>query len=156
ANRVEPAGRRVLRAVDGNGPYVEGWAVYTQQLMSEAGYMNGDPGYRMTLYKQLLRVISNAILDIRLQTMNMTDQQAMDLMTDKTYQENEEATLKLKRAKLSSCQLPMYFVGWRAWLQTRQQAEAKEGASFKLAQFHERALKEGAVPMPELGKLLGF
>ncbi|HZU27963.1 MAG TPA: DUF885 domain-containing protein [Bryobacteraceae bacterium] len=156
ANHIEPLSRRVLRSVFGNGPYVEGWAFYTQQLMSEAGYMNNDPGYKMTLYKQCLRVITNAILDIRLQTMGMTDQQAMDLMVDKAYQEHEEAELKLKRAKLSSAQLPMYFVGWRGWLRLREADKSKEDGSFSLPKFHERALKESAVPLPALGRLLGL
>ena len=105
ANDVQPRSRAVLRAVFGNGPYIEGWAVYTQQVMSEQGYLADGPGFKMTLYKQLLRVLANTILDIRLQTMNMTDQQALDLMIKDTYQEKEEATAKLQRAQLSSCQL---------------------------------------------------
>ena len=75
---------------------------------------------KMTLYKQLLRVLANTILDIRLQTMNMTDRQALDLMIKDTYQEKEEATAKLQRAQLSSCQLPMYFAGWKGWLEARE------------------------------------
>jgi len=67
---------------------------------------------RLTFYKQLLRSIANSILDIRLQTMNMTDQQALDLMINDTFQEKEEATAKLQRAQLTSCQLPTYFVGF--------------------------------------------
>lgn len=156
AGRVEPLSRRVLRAVFGNGPYIEGWAFYVQQVMGEEGYMNSDPGYRMTFYKQCLRVITNAILDIRLQTMDMTDQQAMDLMIDKAYQEKEEATLKLRRAKLSSAQLPMYFVGWRGWLRTRTMAKDKEGSAFTLSKFDQRAVEQSAVPLPELPRLLGF
>ncbi|MBV8552154.1 MAG: DUF885 domain-containing protein [Acidobacteriaceae bacterium] len=156
ADRVQPLSRRVLRSVYGNGPYVEGWAFYVQQLLTEEGYMNGDPGFRMTFYKQCLRVITNAILDIRLQTMGMTDQQAMDLIVNQAYQEKEEAKLKLLRAKLSSAQLPMYFVGWRGWVQLRAEVKAKEGGSFRLERFHERALAQSAVPMPVLGSLLGL
>ena len=59
--------------------------------------------------------IANAIIDIRLQMLDMTDQEALDLMQKQTFQEAEEATAKLRRAKLSSAQLPMYFVGWRGW-----------------------------------------
>ena len=42
ANDVQPGGRRVLRAVFGNGPYVEGWAVYTEQMMLDQGYGDDD------------------------------------------------------------------------------------------------------------------
>ena len=154
ADNLEPKGRRLLRNIFGNGPYVEGWALYTQQMMSDEGFMNNSPELRMTLYKQLLRSIANAILDIRLQTMGMTDQQALDLMINDTFQEKEEATGKLQRAQLSSCQLPMYFIGWRGWLDTREQYEMHKGSAFKLEDFHDAALKESAVPLPALGPLL--
>ncbi len=154
ADNLEPKGRRLLRNIFGNGPYVEGWALYTQQMMSDEGFMNNSAELRMTLYKQLLRSIANAILDIRLQTMGMTDQQALDLMINDTFQEKEEATGKLQRAQLSSCQLPMYFIGWRGWLDTREQFKKSKGAAFRLEDFHNAALKESAVPLPALGELL--
>ncbi len=154
ANDVQPKSRRVLRNVYGNGAYVEGWAVYTQQMMTDEGYLNNDPGLRLTLDKQILRVLANTILDIRLQTMGMTDQQALDLMINDTYQEKEEATAKLQRAQLSSCQLPTYYSGWKGWLDAREHVKLRQGAAFKLKDFHERALKESAVPLPVLDSLL--
>jgi uncharacterized protein (DUF885 family) len=154
ANDLEPKTRRVLRNIYGNGPYVEGWAVYAQQLMSDEGYLNNSVELRLTLMKQLLRSIANAILDIRLQTMGMTEQQALDLMINDTFQEKEEATAKIQRAQLSSCQLPMYFIGWRGWLDTREDYKKRKGAAFQLSEFHDAALKESAVPLPALPQLL--
>jgi uncharacterized protein (DUF885 family) len=154
ANNLEPKSRRVLRSIYGNGPYVEGWAFYTQQMMSDEGFMNNSKELRLTLMKQELRGIANAILDIRLQTMGMTERQAMDLMMNDTFQEKEEATGKYQRAQLSSCQLPMYFIGWRGWLDTRAEYEKRKGSAFRLEQFHDAALKESAVPLPALGALL--
>ena len=154
ANDVQPKSRRLLRNVFGNGAYVEGWAVYTQQLMTEQGYLDKAPALRLTLGKQLLRVLANTILDVRLQTMGMTDQQALDLMINDTYQEKEEATAKLQRAKLSSCQLPTYFAGWKGWLQARDRYRQTRGDNFSLREFHERALMESAVPLPTLERLL--
>jgi uncharacterized protein (DUF885 family) len=154
ANNVEPKGRRLLRNIYGSGAYVEGWAVYAQQLLSDEGFLNNSVELRMTLYKQLLRVISNTILDIKLQTMGMTDQEAMNLMVNDTFQEKEEATAKLQRAQLSSCQLPTYFVGWRGWLDTREAYKKQKGAGFNLTAFHDAALKESAVALPALGGLL--
>ena len=154
ANNVEPKSRRVLRAVWGSGTYVEGWAVYAEQMMLDEGYLGDPPELRLTLLKEMLRVLANTILDVRLQTMGMTDQQALDLMEKETFQETEEATAKLQRAKLSSCQLPMYFVGWRDWLRVRDLYRQTQGPSFSLREFHDRALKEGAVPLPVLAQLL--
>ncbi|HTA67237.1 MAG TPA: DUF885 domain-containing protein [Bryobacteraceae bacterium] len=154
ANDLEPKTRRVLRNIYGNGPYVEGWAVYAQQLMSDEGYLNNSVELRLTLMKQLLRSIANAILDIRLQTKGMTEQQALDLMINDTFQEKEEATAKIQRAQLSSCQLPMYFIGWRGWLDTREDYKKRKGAAFQLSEFHDAALKESAVTLPALPQLL--
>ncbi len=154
ANSVEPKSRRVLRSIYSNGPYVEGWAQYTQQMMSDEGFLNNSPELRLTMMKQMLRAIANAILDIRLQTMGMTEQQAMDLMVNDTFQEKQEATGKIQRAQLSSCQLPMYFIGWRGWLDTREQYKMRKGSAYQLQQFHDAALKESAVPLPALGALL--
>src|SRR3984957_16772663 len=154
ANEVQPRSRRLLRNIFGNGPYVEGWAVYSQQLMAEQGYLGDTPGYRLTLQKQLLRVLANTILDVRLQTLGMTDQEALDLMTKSTYQEMEEATAKLQRAKLSSCQLPTYYAGYKGWLAVREHYQSRHGSAFSLKEFHESALRQGAVSLPVLDGLL--
>ena len=154
ANDVQPVPRRLLRNIFANTPYVEGWAVYAQQVLSDEGYLNNSKALRLTFYKQLLRVLANTILDIRLQTMGMTDQEALDLMMKDTYQEREEATAKLQRAQLSSCQLPTYFAGWKGWLEVREHYKQRKGSAFSLKEFHERALKESAVPLPVLDKLL--
>lgn len=154
ANAIEPKGRRALRAIYGNGPYVEGWAQYITQVMLDEGLLDNSPELRLTLLKQELRVDANAIIDIRIQTNRMTDDQAMDLMEKSTFQEHEEAVAKLQRVKLSSTQLPTYFVGWRDWLRVRELAKQTKGGAFSLHDFHDQALKEGAVPLPVLARLL--
>ncbi|HLK67382.1 MAG TPA: DUF885 domain-containing protein [Bryobacteraceae bacterium] len=154
ANDVQPDTRRVLRSVYGSGPYVEGWGQYATQIMLDEGFLDHSPELALTFAKEELRVIANTILDVRLQMLNMTDQEAMDLMQQQTFQEQEEARGKLQRAKLSSCQLPMYFVGWRGWLRVRETYKQGKGAAWKLAEFNDNALKEGAVPLPLLNRLL--
>jgi len=154
ANHVQPVPRRLLRAVFANGPYVEGWAVYTQQMMSDEGYLDNSPALRMSLLKQMLRMLANTILDVRLQTMGMTDQQALDLMINETFQEKEEATAKLQRAQLSSCQLPTYYAGWKGWIRTREEYQQRRGTAYSLREFNDRALQEGSVPLPLLGRLI--
>src|ERR1017187_8679140 len=100
--------------------------------MLDEGYMDNSPELRLQLLKQELRVDANAILDIRLQTNRMTDQEAMSLMENDTFQEHEEAVAKLQRAQLSSTQLPMYFLGWRDWLRVRDLTKQTQGSKFNL------------------------
>jgi uncharacterized protein (DUF885 family) len=153
ANDVQPAGRRLLRAVFGSGPYVEGWAVYITETMLDEGYLDGSPELRLVFLKQQLRMIANVILDIRLQTMNMSEPEALDLMKRQCFQESEEAAGKLRRAKLSAVQLPTYYAGWRDWRRLRERYQQRQGAAFRLAEFHERMLRPGALPVNVLARL---
>ncbi len=153
-NKMKPERRRLLRSLYANGPYVEGWAEYIAQVMMDEGFLHNDPRFRMVMRKIRLRVVSNAILDIRMHTMAMTDEQALDLMTNEAFQTQAEADGKLLRVKLTSAQLPTYYVGIREWLEFRKAYQAAAGKSFNLLTFHDRALDEGPLPVPVVQKLL--
>ena len=122
-------------------PTSKAGAQYSTQMMLDEGFLDHSPEMALTFAKEELRVIANAILDVRLQMLDMTDQEALDLMEKQTFQEQEEATAKLQRAKLSSCQLPMYFVGWRGWLRVRDEYQQAKGGAFSLSDFNDRALQ---------------
>ena len=97
--------------------------------MLDEGFLDHSPEMALTFAKEKLRVIANAILDVRLHMLDMTDQEALDLMEKQTFQEEEEATEKLQRAKLSSCQLPTYFVGWSGWQRVREEYQQSTPSS---------------------------
>jgi uncharacterized protein (DUF885 family) len=154
ANEIQPVTRRLVRSLYGNGAYVEGWAEYIAQVMMQQGCADNDPRYRLSYLKVWLRAVGNTILDVRMQTMNMTDDEAMSFMMNDAFQTRAEAEGKLQRAKLSSTQLPTYFVGTSEWWRLRRAYEAAKGKDFTLADFHDRALDQGALPVPWLGNIL--
>lgn len=154
ADDVQPPTRRVLRALLGNGAYVEGWAEYIADVMTEEGYLNHDPKFLLIRRKIMLRATANTVLDIRMQTMNMSDEQAMDLMVNDTFQTQAEAEGKLRRAKLSSTQLPTYFAGSRQWWELRKKYQAAKASSFTLQEFHNKAIDQGALPIEYLEKII--
>jgi uncharacterized protein (DUF885 family) len=154
ANEIQPLTRRLARAIFGNGAYVEGWAEYIAQVMMQQGFANNDPRYRISYLKVWLRAVGNTVLDVRLQTMGMTDDQAMSFMMNDAFQTRAEAEGKLQRAKLSSTQLPTYYVGTSEWWRLRHAYEAAKGNNFVLAEFHDRALDQGALPVPWLENIL--
>jgi uncharacterized protein (DUF885 family) len=154
ADSLRPAERRVLRVLLGNGPYVEGWGEYAVREMEDAGYANHDPRFVLMVQKIRLRVIVNAILDIRMQSRNMTDQEALDLMQSKAFQTAAEAQGKLRRAKLTAGQLITYYVGYHQWIDLRSKVQEKRGSGFSLKRFNDVALDEGPLPVPLLQSLV--
>jgi uncharacterized protein (DUF885 family) len=154
ANNLRPAALRVLRVELANGPYVEGWGEYAVREMEDAGYSSHDPRFVMMVQKIRLRVIVNAILDIRMQSRNMTDQEALDLMQQKAFQTAAEAKGKLLRAKLTAGQLITYYVGYHQWIDLRNRIQQQQGSAFSLKRFNDTALDEGPLPIPRLQPLL--
>jgi len=142
--------RRVLQS----GVYIEGWAVYTEQMMLDQGYGQGDLALRLNQLKFYLRAVANTILDHKMHCSNMSDEEALKFLTQGSFQSEGEARLKIIRAKQSSCQLSTYFVGRMAHYRLRQQMERELGDKFVLARYHEAVLEPGAVPVKYLGELV--
>jgi len=144
----------LVRAVFWSGTFVEGWAVYTEQMMAEAGY--GGPEVKMQQLKMRLRAICNAILDQSIHAGNMSEQQAMDLMMKEAYQQEGEAVAKWKRARLTSSQLSTYFVGVSEHLDLREKAKAKAAAAFNLKKYNDQVISYGSPPVKYVRELMGL
>ncbi|MDX3930364.1 MAG: DUF885 domain-containing protein [Stenotrophomonas sp.] len=136
-----------LRAVLRSGLFAEGWAVYTERMMQEQGYLDNDPLFHLVQLKFYLRTISNAILDQGVHVDNWTREQAMHLMTHDAFQQESEASGKWVRAQLTSAQLPTYFVGAQEHFDTRKAAQEKLGDQFNLKAYHDKMLSYGAPPV---------
>ena len=134
----------VLRAVLSSGSFVEGWAVYAEKMMVDAGYRDNDPLYHLIQLKWYLRVITNAIIDQAIHVDGMSRDDAMKLMTETGFQEEREAAGKWVRAQLSSTQLPTYFVGVQEHFDLRRAVEASQGDAFKLKLYHDKVLSFGS------------
>jgi len=144
----------LVRAVFQSGTFVEGWAVYTEQMMAEAGY--GGPEVKMQQLKMRLRAICNAILDQSIHAGKMSEQEAMDLMMKEGFQQEGEAVAKWKRARLTSTQLSTYFVGVTEHLDLRGKAKAKAGISFDLKKYNDQVISYGSPPVKYVRELMGL
>src|SRR5690606_10211068 len=143
-----------LRAALRSGPFAEGWAVYTERVLADAGYLDGDPLFRLMQLKFYARSVGNAILDQGIHVDGWTKEQAMDLMVRQTFQQQSEAEGKWVRAQLSSTQLATYFVGAQEHFDMRRAAEEAEGDAFDLKRYHDRVLAQGAPPVRFARQLL--
>jgi uncharacterized protein (DUF885 family) len=144
----------LIRKVLQSGVYIEGWAVYTEQMMLDQGYGKGDLALRLSQFKFYLRAVANTILDHKMHCSKLTGDQAMEFLVKECFQSEGEARLKVIRAKQSSCQLSTYFVGRMAHYHLRQEVERELGEKFSLAKYHEAVLAPGAVPVKYLGELV--
>jgi uncharacterized protein (DUF885 family) len=144
----------LIRRVLGSGVYIEGWAVYTEQMMLDQGYGEGHLALRLTQLKFYLRAVANALLDHRMHCTGLTDEEALDFLIRRAFQSEGEARLKIIRAKQTSCQLSTYFVGRTAMYRLRQQSQRELGDAFRLDRYHEAVLNLGAVPVKYLPQLI--
>src|SRR5215831_437903 len=144
----------LVRAIFRSGAFIEGWAVYCEQMMAEQGY--GGPEVKMQQLKMRLRTIANAILDQSIHAGNMSEKQAMDLMMKETFQQEGEAVAKWKRARLTSAQLSTYFVGATEHLDLRASAQKKLGNDFNLKKYNDQVISYGSLPVKYVRELMGL
>ncbi len=146
--------RSLIRRLLGSGVFIEGWAVYTEQMMLDQGYGERDLRLRLMQLKFYLRAVGNAILDHKMHCTKMTDEEAQRFLVEDVFQSEGEARLKVIRAKQSSTQLSTYFVGRMAHYRLRQKVQGELGGQFKLGRYHEAVISQGSVPVKYLPELV--
>ena len=148
SNRFE----RIIPKVFWNGPMVEGWASYIATQLVDVGFTiyPDDPlGHelqQMVDDKLILRAVINAMIDIKLHRSDWPEDEAVELMIEKGFQEESEARGKLARAKLSSVQLATYFAGHLAIENILAEYRELKGDSFSWKDFNERLVGAGSPP----------
>ncbi len=135
----------LVRRVFANGSFVEGWAVYTEGMMLDAGFGDGDPRLKLFQLKWRLREQANTIIDAGYHATGMTRAQLDDVLVRQAYQEKSEAATKWHRLQLSHDQLSSYYTGLDAIRRAEKAERAKRGAAFSVAKFNAALLHIGSV-----------
>lgn len=136
----------VVRSIFGNGPFIEGWAMLAEKQMVDGGFHDRDRRLKLTQLKMYLRAITNSILDIKLHTQSLSQEEAMKLMVEDAFQEEAEAQGKWIRACLTSTQLCTYFVGFQELNDLMEAYKKLKGDRFNLKEFNEKLLSYGSPP----------
>jgi len=147
-------------------------------VMMDLGYGADDPALLLNHWKFYLRSTTNAIIDVRIHTAEMTEDEAVSLMVEGGFQEEAEARNKWIRARLSSTQLCTYFIGsvefWDIEREARRRAAIAAGDArgaaavpeprvvgrfgdtrgFVYRDHLESVMSHGSPPMPVLRRLL--
>ncbi len=143
-----------------SGTFVEGWAVYAEELLISQGY-SPEPtklsalAIKLQQLKMQARMTINTILDIGVHTQDMDQDQAMALMISRGYQEEGEAAGKWRRALLTAGQLPTYFVGYRE-VSSLVNDLALLHPDWSLREIHDLVLQFGSPSPRHLRTLIGL
>jgi hypothetical protein len=135
----------LVRRVFANGAFAEGWAVYIEGMMLDAGYGDNDPRLRLFQLKWRLREEANTLIDAAFHTGDLSEARCDDLLERQAYQERSEAQTKWHRLQLSHVQLTSYFVGLDAIRRAEAAQRAKLGSAFDVAKFNAALLAMGSV-----------
>lgn len=136
----------LIKSIFGNAAMIEGWAVYSEEMMLDNGY-NDEPEMKLMWYKWHLRAVCNAILDYKVHNENLSKQDAIKLLTQEAFQQQAEAEGKWRRATETSVQLDSYFTGYKEIIDLREAYKKKMGDKYKLKDFNERFLSYGSAPV---------
>jgi uncharacterized protein (DUF885 family) len=137
----------LIKSIFGNGAMIEGWAVYSEEMMLDNGYDGDSSEIRLMWYKWHLRSVCNTILDYSVHTQNMQKLEALKLLTQEAFQQQAEAEGKWKRVSVSSVQLDSYFTGYKEITDLREEYKKKMGDKYKLKDFNEKFLSYGSAPV---------
>jgi uncharacterized protein (DUF885 family) len=144
----------LVKSIFGNGSMIEGWAVYGEKMMMDAGYGNGAPEMWLSWMKWNLRAVMNTVIDYEIQTMNLSREDTIAKLTREAFQQQTEATEKWRRATLSQVQLASYFNGYTEITALRDEIRAKQGGAFSVKAFNNQFLSYGSAPVKLIRELM--
>jgi len=135
---------RLARKLTWNTVYVEGWALYCEEMMKDAGFCP-DPMTRLGQLKETLWRSARIVVDTSIQRGTMTLDEGIDFMVREVKLERVNATAEVKRYATAPTQPSSYMIGKRAIMDIRRRAEAGSGKAFDLKSFHDRLLDLGSI-----------
>lgn len=146
---LEQRGLPAFRRNGGFNAYVEGWALYSERLADELGLYPSDLARFGMLSDQTWRAV-RLVVDTGLHAKDWTRQQAIDYMKDNLAMSEDEIVKEVDRYTIWPGQALSYKVGQLEIFALREESKQLLGAKFDLKRFHDKVLKNGALPLPAL------
>jgi uncharacterized protein (DUF885 family) len=116
-------------------------------MVLDEGFHSGDPKYRLAQLQDALLRDARFLVGLRMHTQGMTVKQAEDFFVNEGYQPRPVAVSETKRGT-SDALYGYYTMGKLAILKLRADYERKQGAQFRLQDFHDRFIALGPLPLP--------
>jgi len=141
-----PAAPSKIRKLLGCASNAEGWAHYTEQMMLDEGYGNGDLKLRLGQIQDALLRDARYIVGISMHTGKMSFDEAIQFFQKEGYQPKSVAEVETKRGTSDPTYL-VYTLGKLEIMKLRDDYEKKMGSDFSLQEFHDAFLKQGFPPV---------
>ncbi|AFU68676.1 hypothetical protein P700755_001843 [Psychroflexus torquis ATCC 700755] len=154
AIQSELEGVPVFRTIGLFTAYVEGWALYSEQLGWELGLYDNDPfGNLGRLQAEMFRAV-RLVVDTGIHYKKWTREEAIDYMVLNTGMTTTEVTTEIERYIVWPGQACAYKIGMLKILELREKSKQELGNEFDLREFHNVVLKNGAVPLGILEEIV--
>ena len=153
--QLSVAGRHpsLVRLTTDAPEFVEGWGMYSEQMMREEGFDAG-PEYRLTMYTDAIWRACRIILDVRMHRGEMTVDEATRFLVENTSFEEPNARAEVHRYTYTPTYQLSYLLGKVLLLQLREDERSRLGAAFSLRDFHDTLLRNGSLPISFQRRLL--
>ncbi|MDP2369929.1 DUF885 domain-containing protein [Rhodoferax sp.] len=149
----EQKGLPLFRSVVPFTAYMEGWALYAERLAWEMGYQKNPLDNLGRLQAEMFRAV-RLVVDTGMHSKRWTREQAIDYMVANTGMPEAEVVTEIERYLVDPGQALAYKVGMLKILELRERAKTALGAKFKLSDFHDEVLKNGAMPLQVLERVI--
>ena len=136
---------RKVRALFGDGVYIEGWGTFSERLMLDEGW--GTPLARVAHLKKQLENIARTIVDIRVHTQEMSRDEVLAFVQDEALQDAQFASNMWRRAITSSPQLTSYYLGYAQVQGLYDDVRVARGDAFRIKDFMDGMMEMGPVPV---------
>ncbi|THD58730.1 DUF885 family protein [Phenylobacterium sp.] len=140
----------MLRKAGGFGAYIEGWALYSEQLAQEMGFYADHPDWELGYIHDALLRSGRLITDTGLHSLRWTREKAAQTLADTDGDPISLATQEIERYCVWPGQACSYMVGKVTILRLREKARAALGPRFDIRQFHDAVLLAGSMPLTVL------
>ncbi|MFB2778714.1 DUF885 family protein [Shewanella mangrovisoli] len=150
---MELEGQPLIRKMAPFTAYIEGWALYSERLAWELGFQQDPFDNIGRLQAELFRAV-RLVVDTGIHHSRWTREQAIDYMKQNTGMSDRDVTAEIERYIVMPGQATAYKVGMMKILELREKAKQALGDKFDLRDFHDVVLKNGAVPLDILEKLV--
>jgi uncharacterized protein (DUF885 family) len=146
----QEAGLPLIRKIAFFSAYIEGWALYAEQLASEMGEYKDDPlGQIGQLHDAMFRGV-RLVVDSGMHAMKWSREQAVKYYVDTLGDKEASAVTEIERYCVWPGQACTYMLGKLSFLKERDRAKAALGRRFDIRKFHDAMLTAGAVPLDVL------